>query len=347
MGLGKYAARMAIQGGIGLATNLGSSLFNSFLSGRAADEQYNRQLEFWRMQNGYNTPLNQRMRLAQAGFNPASAVGEVASSQAAGELSSVPANEVMKNGFIDISSLVDSLKAVTELESIAAGTDLTSSKIATEALIQVAKMFGIKGSKLDNIRKQLENSKYIDITDAQIKSLLSGASVDDATAASIIGKLPHEIEALKATTAANISAASLDDARTLTENALRDARVYHENASGDAAKASAARDYAYVSLKSYFEKEMQSRIDLNDSQAALNGRQREKVYEEILLIQETAEFKKLIASATADEAEARAAAAKFDAKVKDIMAKNVSDETNILEYITTLADAAIYAIFTK
>lgn len=48
-----------------LAALAGSSLYNAF----SQNQQFNRNVELWNMQNEYNTPFNQMQRLKQAGMN--------------------------------------------------------------------------------------------------------------------------------------------------------------------------------------------------------------------------------------------------------------------------------------
>lgn len=55
-----------------------------------AQQAYDHQLDFWNVQNEYNTPANQRKRLEAAGLNPALMYGAGQGGNVAGGLSSVP-----------------------------------------------------------------------------------------------------------------------------------------------------------------------------------------------------------------------------------------------------------------
>lgn len=81
------------------AANLGSSILNNVMNARnareaneankqAATTAYNRQLEFWNMQNAYNDPSQAISRLVKAGINPNAVYGNMQNS--ASSLSSVP-----------------------------------------------------------------------------------------------------------------------------------------------------------------------------------------------------------------------------------------------------------------
>lgn len=81
------------------AANLGSSILNNVMNARnareaneankqAATTAYNRQLEFWNMQNAYNDPSQAIGRLVKAGINPNAVYGNMQNS--ASTLSSVP-----------------------------------------------------------------------------------------------------------------------------------------------------------------------------------------------------------------------------------------------------------------
>lgn len=63
-----------------------TGLVNTAVEDMFAEKAHQRQLEFWKTQQEYNSPANQAMRLRSAGLNPYSEVSSVP----AGELSSVP-----------------------------------------------------------------------------------------------------------------------------------------------------------------------------------------------------------------------------------------------------------------
>ena len=94
--------------GSGLLTGIGTSAFQTAMSAllakrnsdlqyqansKLANEAYDRQIEFWNMQNAYNTPAAQMRRLQKAGLNPAMLNGG-STQNTAGNLSSVPQAQV-------------------------------------------------------------------------------------------------------------------------------------------------------------------------------------------------------------------------------------------------------------
>lgn len=95
------------------------SQFNFDLAEKSAENQYNRQLDFWNKQNFYNTPLEQVRRRLDAGLSPVESVD----SGNASSLSSVPGNNVGLNGArnftpnvnIDLLQSMQSLQNLTNL----------------------------------------------------------------------------------------------------------------------------------------------------------------------------------------------------------------------------------------
>lgn len=135
---------------------LGQSVLNNHFADKAATRQYNRQLEFWNMQNEYNSPLAQRERLQQAGMNPNGVAGEVASGQQAGELSSVPGNEYAQNGVLRLEGLAQTLEIMSRIEKLGAETGLLTTQMTTEALQQTLLGLGIDKAEVDYIIAQYE-----------------------------------------------------------------------------------------------------------------------------------------------------------------------------------------------
>lgn len=66
-----------------------SNIFNNSANKSAATTAYNRQIQFWNMQNEYNLPSNQIQRLKDAGLNPALMYQSAASGGTASGLSGV------------------------------------------------------------------------------------------------------------------------------------------------------------------------------------------------------------------------------------------------------------------
>ena len=136
-------------GGAGLG--IAQAAFNNFMGERSAEKAYERQLDFWNIQNAYNTPLQQRKRLEAAGLNPASAAGQVAGSNVAGNLSSVQQNPAASSDLLDLQS---TFNLFGQMEQLQAGNDLTRAQIQltfAKTLVENAEAFGID---LSNEEKQ-------------------------------------------------------------------------------------------------------------------------------------------------------------------------------------------------
>lgn len=152
--------------GIGILSDFATSKYNSRLAEESADRQYQRQLEFWNIQNDYNTPSAQVSRLKDAGLNPAAAVGQVASNGYGQQLSSVPGNEYAKNGVFRGESLLQSLKSVSEIENIATGSDKLSAEIAGIVLDNLVKEMDIPAERKEALLRGLRADKELDRVDA-------------------------------------------------------------------------------------------------------------------------------------------------------------------------------------
>lgn len=99
--LGDYLGGLAKSVGTALVGNSINSLFEGVmmnkqfeLNEKAAQNAHQRQLDFWNMQNSYNSPSSQMSRLRSAGLNPGMLNGNVVNQ--AGNLSSVPSASVSK-----------------------------------------------------------------------------------------------------------------------------------------------------------------------------------------------------------------------------------------------------------
>ena len=139
-------------GGIGL--NMAASAFNNKMADKAAEKQYQRQLDFWEKQNQYNDPSAQRSRLERAGYNPAAAAGQVAQNNTAGQLSSVPGNEYAQRGAVDPNALNNSIMAFGKLEQIGANTDLMQRQLELTYLTELVQKSELYGINLTNQEKE-------------------------------------------------------------------------------------------------------------------------------------------------------------------------------------------------
>lgn len=140
---------------VGAAGGIAGGLINGIFSQIAANQQYKRQIEFWKMENAYNTPSAQRDRLLAAGFNPSAAMEQVAGNNTAGELSNVPGNEVAKNGILDPRAITDWFHAFADLENTVAGTQHLTAQVGTELTKQLINTLEASGIKIDNETKKV------------------------------------------------------------------------------------------------------------------------------------------------------------------------------------------------
>lgn len=221
---------------LGGVIGIGTSAFNNMLSNNAAEQEHQWQIEQWNRENRYNHPVNQRARLQAAGFNPAAVVGEVASSNNAGGLSSVPSHGVAHSGAFNLSSLVDSLKAIGEIEKMSTDTDFTTSQIALKAIEIVAGNLGLQGKELENFMAEIRSKRYPEIIDSEIRK--NEAQAEQAHEAAVTDRESRfaTIENLLSQATRNVAAANYDEARTDSERALLDVEIAYREAQTDAAR---------------------------------------------------------------------------------------------------------------
>ena len=165
---GEQFATAVVDGVLGL----GQDIVNNNYARKEAKRQYerqkqfarlqfNQQKEFWKMQNEYNTPKQQRSRFNEAGLNPAAAVGQIASGGTAQGLSSVngnpvPGNEYAQQGFIRLQGIADVLETVARIEKLGADTGLATEQMASEGLRQVLLGLDIPQAKVNYLLSQYE-----------------------------------------------------------------------------------------------------------------------------------------------------------------------------------------------
>lgn len=161
---------MLASAGLSLAENASNKVENSYWNyqNRAwALEDYDRMkqdnLNFWAMQNEYNSPKAQLQRFQEAGLNPLLIYGQ-GSSGLAGNLSAPSSsspnakatNFDFKNGMLDYiafknqSAQTDNI--IKQSKFIESQTRLNDAKTNTELMKEI-------GMVLDNARKQFENDK--------------------------------------------------------------------------------------------------------------------------------------------------------------------------------------------
>lgn len=211
--------------GIGAAGGIAGGLINGIFSQIAAKQQYNRQLDFWGKQNRYNSPQAQRDRLNAAGFNPSAAMEQVAGSNTAGELSSVPGNEVAKNGILDPRAISDWFHAFADLENTVAGTQHLTAQVGTELTKQLINNLEAAGLKIDNKTKELLYEYADDQQKAQLDKLAAETKAAEAGAGLATEQATTESVTREAKKANIESSTALNEALTADSNELRSAKL--------------------------------------------------------------------------------------------------------------------------
>lgn len=330
---------VAVNAGLGIA----QSLFNHHLADKAAQKQYDRQLEFWNMQNEYNKPSAQRQRMQDAGFNPSAVVGEVAGGQNAQQLSTVPGNEYAQSGFMKLESLASVFETMARIENIGAQTGLATAQTSSEAIRQVLLGLGIDEKRVDILIKEWEEKKSAFEYSEMPKFFEHRNAMYDLDEK----YRAKEFDFLDASIQQQIASANYTDALALTENVLRGARLAYQNAITDEARQNIAYSVAQQSLVPLMRKKLEEETDLLRAETVLTQKNYQKVEEEMFQLMDSREFKKIIAEATASEAEANAVIAQIKAKQHSMLAENLSGGANILDYLSNLADSVIFSIFAK
>lgn len=204
------AAAALIGTGITALANTGSVFYSNWQSRRLADEQYRRQQEDIRLQNAYNSPAAQMVRLKAAGINPALYYGSGHSIES-GEQSTIPQYDraEVATPTIDASSVVQSFTDVSRLANEKSKLDKDLKLLQqtfdfneqnNPILINKAKQ------ELTNLREnekkivaETENlwSQY-GVNDAQAKRICQQMDIDWGNFVMACSKFPHEIWSMDA-----------------------------------------------------------------------------------------------------------------------------------------------------
>lgn len=192
---------------LGAVGNIASSYIQNQWSRDAAEESYDRQIRFWKMQNEYNTPKNQVNRLLAAGLNPNLMYGSGSAStgNASGSVSAPMPNleRFRLDNLSNIDSLILQRKQVeADVKNKDTLADYNQAKTATEILNALGKeienakasedysrMVRLRESydsllkyNVDNLAADLQNKQNQDILfgltlDAQVKQAIGNSEL--------------------------------------------------------------------------------------------------------------------------------------------------------------------------
>lgn len=185
-------AGAAFGGPVGGA--IGSAVGGAITAQNQNEQQMNQNIKMWQMNNEYNTPLNQRKRLVEAGYSPAlmygnGTVGNSAGPAAAAALKSTP---VMDAGQIAQLSLLKAQKDNIEAD--------TANKVATNPLIAQKEGTEWERSRslnFDNKFKQLTMDDRIEIQNSEAKIKKAYAGIADKRAELMLDEMSSRIALLQ------------------------------------------------------------------------------------------------------------------------------------------------------
>lgn len=154
---------------VGGAANLAGNFVNQMYARRnakinyeyaekSAQDQYNRQVDFWNMQNAYNDPAAARKRMENAGMNPTTDMGS--GINAAGSGSTVPGNEYAQSGMMPV--VPTNWSGFAQEVANIYQTAMNGNKLVKEAakLEMEARLASLRGTgqELDNELKEFKNN---------------------------------------------------------------------------------------------------------------------------------------------------------------------------------------------
>lgn len=163
------------------AAQLASTGFNAMSQGsmnrktrRFTERMYERQksdnIEFWRMQNEYNSPRAQMQRLQEAGLNPALMYGRGPGSDSAGSINSPSSPNWSPDApRVDGSGLGESLSRYYNIEQMKAQTDNTRKLGINYELDAVLKTLDASSKEVQTARDRFELNKARELRQTSIE----------------------------------------------------------------------------------------------------------------------------------------------------------------------------------
>lgn len=166
---------------VSAASSAGNAANSIAYSREAATTAYNRQIEFWNMQNEYNTPVNQLARMKEAGINPNMAISGGYSNTASAAPSVQKADSYQQPDYRQsIELLSNAMSQAAQIEQLKSQSEQAKSQAA---LIKAEE----EHQKLQNARLAAQNEKdFAEIRDywdyrKYVESTLNGGYVNNAT----------------------------------------------------------------------------------------------------------------------------------------------------------------------
>lgn len=173
-----------LTSGISSILGIGSNLVSNSLNKKGLKEQYEynkeltqqqyqNQIDFWNMNNEYNTPANQMQRYREAGINPYEALGHSNTSSYGSVMVNPP--DAPNYGASDAASvrgsLSDSLsimKTLTDINNIKSQTNLNDSRSVLNKAITYVQ---------DSIKRLNDTKSDLNTIDAQTRSVLNDSNI--------------------------------------------------------------------------------------------------------------------------------------------------------------------------
>lgn len=144
----------AIGQGVNALSQLGSNIGSRAFSREMYAQQHEDSIEFWKMQNEYNTPWNQMQRLKQAGLNPAMIYGSGGST---GGMASAPKVPTPMSAQFTPPQLGNVLTNIYDLEVKERQSDMLAAQQTTEYTKALQNLANTDDRKFDTyMKKQLE-----------------------------------------------------------------------------------------------------------------------------------------------------------------------------------------------
>lgn len=216
---------------IGAAANAGSMFLNHQWQTDAADLNWSRQLEFWRMQNEYNTPAKQMERYRAAGLNPNLIYGS--GSASAGNASGSPTPQMPASQNYRFDSLANIDSWLIQKEQAKADIKNKDSLSRYNDVKAQSEYISMLGKEIANANAQEDYDRAIRLRDLRDQIELDTAellkhNIDKTAAAAQV--LENQNEFYELTLNTNLKRAVLDVQNAVKDGQIKDATKAKINA---------------------------------------------------------------------------------------------------------------------